>query len=78
MPVGNPLIDPGVASNKLGTEATGTAHWKTADVAQLLRGIYVELRVMNLLLANGLSNEPYLQSIRRDPTSVYPDAQDGD
>lgn len=62
MPVGNPLIN------------TTTAKWKTADVPQLLRGIYVELRVLNLLISNGLNNEAYLETIRQDASSVFPDA----
>lgn len=68
MPVGNPLINP----------LTLPAKWKTADVPQLLRGIYVELRVLNLLIAEGLNINPALDQFRTDVTSVFPDnsAQD--
>lgn len=59
-----PLIDP----------AAGT--WRTADTPQLLRGIYVELRVLNLLIAAGLNQETLLGHIRKDASSVYPDATD--
>lgn len=64
MATGNPLINP------------TTAKWKTADTPQLLRGIYVELRIQNLLLANGLNIEPYLDTLRKDMTSVFPDVGD--
>lgn len=68
MAVGNPLIKVSVTP----------AVWKTADVPQLLRGIYVELRVMNNLLAEGLNVQSALDAYRNDATSVYPDVGDGD
>jgi hypothetical protein len=61
---GNPLID------------VVTHRWKTADSPQLLRGIYVELRVMNALLAAATGTVSKLEEIRQDMALVYPTADE--
>jgi hypothetical protein len=61
---GNPLID------------VVTQGWKTADSPQLLRGIYVELRVMNALYAAATGTVSTLEEIRQDMTVVYPTADE--
>lgn len=61
---GNPLVNP----------LTGL--WKPAtDMRQVVMGILVELRIQNALLAAGLNQEPLLDSLRQDATSMIPDAQ---
>lgn len=61
---GHPLINP----------VTGA--WLTDSPGLLLRGIYAELRLLNKLIAEGLSVNQSLESYRRDSTSIHPDVGD--
>lgn len=64
---GSPLLNP------------VTGQWKAPSAGQtgmiaLLRGIYIELRTQNEILAIGLNQDTLLDQLRADVTSTIPDA----
>lgn len=65
---GNPLLNP-VTGNWKGPSAGVTGQ------IELLRAMYIELRIMNAVLAAGLNQDQLLGALRADVTSVLPDAQ---
>ena len=57
-------------------DAAGNWIGDTQSNTLLLRGIYCELRVLNIVLAEGLNVRGLLESVRKDVSVVYPDPQD--
>lgn len=47
-----------------------------ASNQQILRAIYLEMRLQTIVLAEGLNMRPLLDSLRKDMTSVFPSSED--
>ncbi len=73
--LGEPLIN---GSDQLSPIDPATGKWRTANQEHFLRAIYVELRIMNQLLADGLSVQAQLSSYRADASAIFPGITDQD